>query len=108
MRQWWSKIEGAFGRRRNLANKLEQEIDAHLQFLIEENLKREWRLTRLVLLRDACLGMGRGAGEELSIVAVPEIRITASGYPLCIARDPEGAGSPASGDSDAGGRDRSK
>ena len=37
MRQWWSKIEGALGRRRKLASELEQEIDAHLQFLIEEN-----------------------------------------------------------------------
>jgi predicted permease len=40
MRQWWSKIERALGRRRNLASELEQEIDAHLQFLIEENLKQ--------------------------------------------------------------------
>jgi hypothetical protein len=37
MRQWSSKIEGALGRRRNLASELEQEIDAHLQFLIEES-----------------------------------------------------------------------
>ena len=40
MRQWWSKIEGALGRRRKLACELEQEIDAHLQFLIEENVKK--------------------------------------------------------------------
>jgi predicted permease len=40
MRQWWSKIERALGRRRNLASDLELEIDAHLRFLIEENLKR--------------------------------------------------------------------
>jgi putative ABC transport system permease protein len=40
MRQWWSKIEGALGRRRTLASELEQEIDAHLQFLIEENVKQ--------------------------------------------------------------------
>ena len=39
MRQWWSKIERALGRRRNLASELEKEIDTHLQFLIEENLK---------------------------------------------------------------------
>jgi len=40
MRQWWSKVERALGRRRKLASELEQEIDAHLQFLIEENLKQ--------------------------------------------------------------------
>jgi predicted permease len=40
MRQWWSKIERALGRRRNLASDLELEIDAHLRFLIEENLKQ--------------------------------------------------------------------
>jgi putative ABC transport system permease protein len=40
MQQWWSKIERALARRRNLASELEQEIDAHLEFLIEENLKR--------------------------------------------------------------------
>src|ERR1700733_10152312 len=40
MRQWWSKIERALGRRRNLASELEQEIDAHVHFLIDENLKR--------------------------------------------------------------------
>ena len=40
MRQWWSKVARAIGRRRNLANELEQEMDAHLQFLIDENLER--------------------------------------------------------------------
>jgi predicted permease len=40
MRQWWSKVARALGRRRNLANELQQEIEAHLQFLIEENLER--------------------------------------------------------------------
>jgi putative ABC transport system permease protein len=40
MRPWWSKIEHAFGRRRRLASELEQEMDAHLQFLIDENLER--------------------------------------------------------------------
>lgn len=40
MRQWWSKVERALGRRQYLASELEQEIDAHLQFLIEENLKQ--------------------------------------------------------------------
>jgi predicted permease len=40
MSQWWSKIERAVGRRRNLASELEQEIDAHVQFLIDENLER--------------------------------------------------------------------
>ena len=40
MRQWWSKMARALGRRRNLANELQQEIEAHLQFLIDENLER--------------------------------------------------------------------
>jgi putative ABC transport system permease protein len=40
MRQWWSKAARALGRRRNLANELQQEMDAHLQFLIDENLER--------------------------------------------------------------------
>ena len=40
MRQWWSKIKHAFGKRRGLASELEQEIDAHLQFLIDDNLER--------------------------------------------------------------------
>jgi putative ABC transport system permease protein len=40
MRQWWSKTERALGRRQNLASELEQEMDAHLQFLIEANLEQ--------------------------------------------------------------------
>src|ERR1700733_14055637 len=39
MRQWWSKLARAFGRR-DLVNELQQEMEAHLQFLIEENLER--------------------------------------------------------------------
>jgi putative ABC transport system permease protein len=40
MRQWWSKIERALGKRQNLASELEQELDAHLQFLVDENLEQ--------------------------------------------------------------------
>src|SRR5579863_7941310 len=40
MVRWWSKIERAFGGRRNLANELQREMNAHLQFLIDENLER--------------------------------------------------------------------
>jgi predicted permease len=40
MRQWWSKIERALGKRQNLASELEQEMDAHLQFLMDENLEQ--------------------------------------------------------------------
>jgi putative ABC transport system permease protein len=40
MRQWWSKVAHALGRRQNLASELQQEMDAHLQFLIDENLER--------------------------------------------------------------------
>ncbi len=39
MRRWWSKIERALGKRHKLASELEQEMDAHLQFLIDENLE---------------------------------------------------------------------
>ena len=40
MRQWWSKIRRALGRRHDLASELELEMDAHLQFLIDENQER--------------------------------------------------------------------
>jgi putative ABC transport system permease protein len=40
MRQWWSKVARALGRRRDLASELHQERDTQLQFLIDENLKR--------------------------------------------------------------------
>jgi len=39
VRQWWSKVALTLGRR-NLANELQQEVEAHLQFLIDENLER--------------------------------------------------------------------
>src|ERR1700733_10299906 len=39
MRRWWSKLARAFGRR-DLVNELQQEMEAHLQFLIEEHLER--------------------------------------------------------------------
>jgi putative ABC transport system permease protein len=37
MLRWWSKFERVLGRRRNRTDELEQEMDAHLQFLIDEN-----------------------------------------------------------------------
>jgi predicted permease len=40
MRRWWSKTKRALGKRRNLANELQQEMDVHLQFLIDENLEQ--------------------------------------------------------------------
>ncbi len=40
MRQWWSKVKRGLGRRRNLTDELQQEMEAHLQFLIDENLER--------------------------------------------------------------------
>jgi len=40
MRQWWSKVARALGRRRNLAKELQQEMEAHIQFLIDENVER--------------------------------------------------------------------
>jgi putative ABC transport system permease protein len=40
MRPWWSKVKRALGRRRNLTDELQQEMEAHLQFLIDVNLER--------------------------------------------------------------------
>ena len=40
MYQWWSKIERALGRRPNLGSELEQEIEAHVEFLIDKYLER--------------------------------------------------------------------
>jgi predicted permease len=40
MRQWWSKVKRTLVRRRNLTDDLQQEMDAHLQFLVDENLER--------------------------------------------------------------------
>ena len=47
MRQWWSKVARALGRRRNLASELQQEMDAHLQFLIDENLDQNFQVALL-------------------------------------------------------------
>ncbi|MGA9243516.1 MAG: permease prefix domain 1-containing protein, partial [Silvibacterium sp.] len=44
MRRWWSKIELVLGRRRNLASDLQQEMSAHLQYMIDENLERGMQL----------------------------------------------------------------
>jgi len=40
MYQWWSKIERAQGRRPNLGSELEQEIEVHVEFLIDKYLER--------------------------------------------------------------------
>lgn len=40
MRAWWSKIARAFGRRSGLAEELNEEMQAHLEFLIERNVER--------------------------------------------------------------------
>jgi len=40
MRQWWSKVKRGLGKRQNLTDELQQEMEAHLQFLIDENLER--------------------------------------------------------------------
>jgi putative ABC transport system permease protein len=40
MRQLWSKIERMLASRRQLGSELEQEIDAHVQFLMDKNLER--------------------------------------------------------------------
>jgi predicted permease len=38
MRVWWSKLVKAFGGRRRLADELREEIDAHLEFEIQEHI----------------------------------------------------------------------
>lgn len=40
MHRLWSKIQSAFGRRGAIASELDDEIEAHLRFLIDENLER--------------------------------------------------------------------
>jgi putative ABC transport system permease protein len=40
MREWWSKIRRAFDRRRGLHDDLSEEMLAHLDFMIEENIAR--------------------------------------------------------------------
>jgi predicted permease len=40
MRTWWSKIARAFQRRDGLAEELNEEMQAHLEFLIERNVER--------------------------------------------------------------------
>jgi predicted permease len=40
MRRWWSKIQLALRRRRSLTSDLQHEMEAHLQFLIDEYLER--------------------------------------------------------------------
>jgi predicted permease len=40
VRPWWSKIKRALGTRRKLVNELQQEMEAHLQFVIDENLEQ--------------------------------------------------------------------
>ena len=57
MRRWWSKIELVLGRRRNLASDLQQEMNAHLQFVIDENLERECRLRSRARRRGATLAI---------------------------------------------------
>jgi predicted permease len=40
MREWWLKIKRALAGRQKLAGELQQEIEAHLQFLIDEKVER--------------------------------------------------------------------
>ena len=40
MHRVWSKIQSAFGKRGAIASELDEEMDAHLQFLIDENVER--------------------------------------------------------------------
>lgn len=40
MREWWSRIRSLFSSRRSLSEELSDEIEAHLQLLVEENIDR--------------------------------------------------------------------
>ncbi|HTX75574.1 MAG TPA: ABC transporter permease, partial [Terracidiphilus sp.] len=40
MREWWSKIRSLFSSRRDISDELGEEMEAHLQFLVEENIDR--------------------------------------------------------------------
>src|SRR5580658_3475510 len=60
MRQWWSKLARAFGRR-NLGNELQLEMEAHLQFLIDENLERG------MPPEEACAAARRHFGNAASV-----------------------------------------
>ena len=92
MRQWWSKVKRGLGRRRNLADELQQEMEAHLQFLIDENLERGIPLEEArAAARRAIRQCGHRARAKLSIVAISHVRIAAPGYSLCDARDRESA-----------------
>jgi predicted permease len=61
MRQWWSKVAHALGRRRNLANELQKEVEAHLQFLIDENLERG------MPPEEACAAARRHFGNAITV-----------------------------------------
>ena len=109
MRPWWSKIEQAFGRRRRLASELEQEMDAHLQFLIDENLERGMSPEQAQAAARREFGNRTAVqAAELSSVAIPQIRITAAGYSLCVAGNRKGACLLAPCDSYTRGRHRSQ
>ena len=43
MREWWSKVQALLTGRRALASDLREELQAHLDMEIEENLSRGWR-----------------------------------------------------------------
>lgn len=64
MRQWWSKVARALGRRRKLASELQQEMDAHLQFLIDENLERGMTPEEARAAARRHFGNATGVGER--------------------------------------------
>src|ERR1700726_4892211 len=61
MRQWWSKVKRALGRRQNLADGIQQEMDAHLQFLIDENVERG------IPVEEACAAARREFGNAATV-----------------------------------------
>src|SRR5271156_1047258 len=61
MRGWWSKVARALGRRRNLASELQQEMDAHFQFLIDANLERG------IPTEEACAAARRHFGNATTV-----------------------------------------
>ncbi len=64
MRQWWSKVARALGRRRKLASELQQEMEAHLQFLIDENLERGMTPEEARAAARRHFGNATGVGER--------------------------------------------
>ena len=113
MHQWWSKIERVLGTRPNLGSELEQEIEAHIEFLIEKNLERGMAPEDASAAARGEFGnrtwqQDYGARAKLPVVAIFEIRNPASRHWASAARDRQSTGILAHGDCDPGSWDWGK